>query len=543
MLLSMPLIAERLAARCPQGGAILAPRAHELSNGQLRCLLCGNVSERPTLRGVRLAGTSSEGRDFDEAYAYVIDARDYGIMVGQNCPRHAIVVGDHLEQACASLPGLSHELLAVETGMQLAEVIARVAEVFATLSEWDGRMLLGIAENRGVGWVLEVASEQLSNPIALFDSSLQLVARAGEIGYGTSDSIWDDVLSKGFSPVEFYTREEQVAVGEGLRAGAWPAIIRPQRTPGRSNLFAAVTVGDRPYGSIGQVDLVAPFTSGQVALAEHVRNRLQQTIAVGMGSMVGADELLYNVDRLLGGEQVDGSFLAYHLRKRGWSLDDPFRVLYCPCGHNSNWPLGEASRKARIEQSFSKAITLLHGDAVVCIVRAADHDFSDGSLPRGLSKALSSMDMTCIVSEEFGGLVNARFALQQCVACSAVLAQDSSQTTIFFRECYEDVAVRAIGIGIPLESACHPKIMSLVREGYRGDIERGRELVRILYGYLVCGRNARECSRRLFMHRNTLAYRVGLLEKHLGCSLAELDDAEVIYLELSCLIASRDKRG
>ena len=48
--------------------------------------------------------------------------------------------------------------------------------------------------------------------------------------------------------------------------------------------------------------------------------------------------------------------------------------------------------------------------------------------------------------------------------------------------------------------------------------------------YLDCGMNISETARRLYMHRNTLMYRLNSIRKNTGMDLSSFDDAVTFRL-------------
>lgn len=60
---------------------------------------------------------------------------------------------------------------------------------------------------------------------------------------------------------------------------------------------------------------------------------------------------------------------------------------------------------------------------------------------------------------------------------------------------------------------------SLVEPLVRYDRERGSNLVRTLRVYFACGSNASEAADRLFLHRNSMLYRIARIEKLTGADL------------------------
>ena len=59
----------------------------------------------------------------------------------------------------------------------------------------------------------------------------------------------------------------------------------------------------------------------------------------------------------------------------------------------------------------------------------------------------------------------------------------------------------------------------LVEPLVRYDRERGSDLVRTLRVYFACGANASEAADKLFLHRNSMIYRLARIEKLTGADL------------------------
>lgn len=72
------------------------------------------------------------------------------------------------------------------------------------------------------------------------------------------------------------------------------------------------------------------------------------------------------------------------------------------------------------------------------------------------------------------------------------------------------------------------------------DQERGSGLVRTLSVYFETGANASETADRLFLHRNSLLYRLERIQKLTGLDLRESES--MLVLQLGLLALSRGER-
>src|SRR4028118_684198 len=72
------------------------------------------------------------------------------------------------------------------------------------------------------------------------------------------------------------------------------------------------------------------------------------------------------------------------------------------------------------------------------------------------------------------------------------------------------------------------------------DQERRSDLVRTLQVYFASGANASEAADRLFLHRNSMLYRLARIEKLTGLNLK--DPHARLALQLGMLFTSRQER-
>ncbi len=74
----------------------------------------------------------------------------------------------------------------------------------------------------------------------------------------------------------------------------------------------------------------------------------------------------------------------------------------------------------------------------------------------------------------------------------------------------------------------------------RYDRERGSDLVRTLRMYFACGANASEAADKLFLHRNSMLYRLARIEKLSGADLK--NPGAGLILQLGLLAVEGEER-
>lgn len=445
-------------------------------------------------------------------------------------PRHLVIVTEGLiPERIPTVPNLG-----IVESDDVASVYAEIARTLVALSHWDSRMLEAIAARQGIDAVLRIAAEQLDNPIALFDSRQALLGFAGDITAKAGGTIWDDVLLNDYSPIEFFTQEEQREI-DGLFRSGRPFRMRPAKNPDREYLCEAITVDRQMVGSVGLVDINAPFTEGQVWFTDLIADRLQMAFALRLGNGPGADDTAYLLRSILNGNKADHGLIAYHLDKLGWSRDAGFRLLLMPLPEGAEQSAGNESRLTRIARALGKAISIIYENSIVALT-SASRDIAYGTL----QELLGRLGMECFESEPFSSIADARIAYDQCLLLASALGTGYGAAARI-SDSFECALVAAIANGTDPRVLCSETIRNLAVRGYKGDVERGRTLVRELYVYLARGCNSHHAARELFLHRNTLIYHIEQLERLLGCRFGELSVSQKFFLMVSCIIALEEK--
>ena len=494
--------------------------------------------EHSSFCGSQLAVGEITPNSFDDTMLYVVDEAVNARISRRSYPKHALVIVAGAEKPSAKPWHDACISLAFASSKEKPESIFNaVTQCLAAYTAWDDELVGAILASRGIDAVLDIAAKALVNPIAFFDTGSALVAQSGELPSGYEETIWGRVVSDGASPMDYYTAEEQRQLTRQLEAEPLPVILTPERAPQHTNLAALVKTEGRARGTIGQVDLIAPFTPAQIALAQHVRMRLQQLFAMASKSGEDADELVPVIARMLDGYTADRSILSFHLRKRVWEIESRYRVTVCPIPQGTESRISNTTRIRNIGACFSDALLFVHDGAVIILEHANATTGKDPLEHSKFKNTLASFNMNAASSIWFNSLADIVVYYRQALICLAEAERAGLTGVIAYRDIFESHIAHLISSNVPPKSICHPAVFSLVTDGYKGDVEQGRELVEQLYVFLASGRNVHRCARLLFVHHNTLAYRIERLENLLDVDLSELSPSEVVHLELSCLLA------
>ena len=459
---------------------------------------------------------------------------------------------DHLEAGCLAISCRDREEfeLAISQLQEMQNKFPAMAVMFEEgptalldtlerraneLDAWDERLLDVVLRHGEPSELLEIGAEMLENPIALFDSSLSLVSYAGYLPDTYRETVWKDVLERGYTPMSFFGKDER----EHLRlAGTRQEflLLKPQREHGRSQFSVPVkTKEGMRIGSLGQVDLVAPFTPGQISLTLHLRDRLVELEALHMDFCKHTPEFEHYVTLFLQGSDISRGAMGRQLSLHGWDPDDKYRVILYPSYSDNQSTIDNPEMSqylGHLKATFPASLLIDLDDRLAMVVRDRDYAHTMTRLSNMLFDAFAEDFRICGVSDVLASFYDVRIGLAQAHITLNEAIHAKQTGAITFDDVYETHLVHTLQTGGTLERLYHPAILKLVQESC--DCE---ETLRYLYSYLMSGCNVSKAAKRLYMHRNTLVYRLERLKTALEIELEELDTHETFRLALSCALA------
>lgn len=376
------------------------------------------------------------------------------------------------------------------------------------------------ASDSSVNELLDVCASLLTNPVALFDESLVMTAYAGNLPASVEGTIWEMILSEGISRPEIYSREENDMIARELASGKKSFVWNSSFFGGQEHICSNVFRNGTPCGLIGASDLCSSFSEGEIQLFEDVSDFI--SLYYSRSHAINERETnLYYIERMLNGLSVSHDSLARSVEPLGWKTDHTWQV-YCLSKGVSN-EYAYTSYRKRLQKLFAQSLVLPHEDHLVLLVNLTKET---GDIRTYLTEEFG---FRCGISLPFHDLSH----LYSCYVQSRIaLSFIHEEGCILFEDIYQDYITESLSKLTEIKALCHPRILELYESSDPGN----QTLINNLHTYLLCGRNIAETARKLFIHRNTLLYRLEKLDQLLGVHIADLEPDEVFLYLMSCII-------
>ncbi len=234
------------------------------------------------------------------------------------------------------------------------------------------------------------------------------------------------------------------------------------------------------------------------------------------------------INAILENSSVNTSALVSALHTIGWSVKDDYRLVYIRMAYGSARNIHTTLTDYYLyENTFPDCIATKSVWSAVILVHNATEEVLRQST-EALRQLMTSHRMDCCISLPFGDFFELR---EHFELTRDALGMGGHRSNVFF---YRDVMARHVVSEarktFPVRALCH---LSAVRiREY--DRENGTNLLFTLEKYLLHNRSLQDAASELFIHRNTVDYRLRCIAKIVDLPL---DSAhERLHLLASCII-------
>lgn len=282
------------------------------------------------------------------------------------------------------------------------------------------------------------------------------------------------------------------------------------------------------------------ITPGEILFVEQIGKTVMESV-LHMASPAASNGREYEnfFTHALDGNFHDRIQIARQLKPLGWEIDGSYCVLRLKAAlEDETLHRHLCVQLERLEQ----VIPLIYDNGVTAVC-ALDSAHSVTGLTRQLRPLLESQNCICDISDKFTGFQNlhahykqAADALEECRRRQAKKQGDGGTGT-YMAATYTECAAKR------LLQECPKKALDIFRWEVLDDLARYDRLhhtgyVETLDCYLRCERNLALTSKKLYIHRNTLIYRIGRLSRLLDC---DLENAAVRLRLALCLEWMREQ--
>lgn len=380
--------------------------------------------------------------------------------------------------------------------------------------------------------LIRAAWLELENPVMIVDSGFRTLAMEPEQGIGIDS--WDRIL-RGETPQQHDLRQAESHIERFSAQNITRPQILPYTEPDGRNvrrLVAAVVSPDdgRNYGGLEVIELNRKFTQEDSILAQRLSELLRYHLIHAPVSEYHASPEERFLQELLFCEPNQQEIMQKKLQHfPALENSGPFYLALIPLSHVHK--VTRTNQRALLLHEFPGSWLLQTEDAFLLLLSGSE---DSGAIPRPqllLQAVGQRMGQTVILSMPFCSLLQLgtvwRFDQEAAASARELHCGAGCRSAA---ELYQDVFVRSITHSANMRPFIHPILYRL--QEY--DRAHSTALLHTLCVYLTQETNLHETARQLYIHRNTLVYRLQRIR-----TLLQLDLDDVVIrniLRTGCIL-------
>ncbi len=319
-------------------------------------------------------------------------------------------------------------------------------------------------------------------------------------------------------------------VKKDIRAGVSQQIRHVEAAGGVPEYYiASFFDGNNCFGMLGVCGGDRPVYSETETMLQYATNLLAPCLMGRYSPAVKVNTFIRScINALLENTSLNTSALISGLNSIGWNVKDEYRIVYIQMVYGSERNIQSTlADYYRYETLFPDCIAVKNFSCVVIVIHNADQaailDSTDA-----LRQLMTSHRMNCCISLPFGDFFKLRDHFE--LTRSALSIGNLQDNVIFYRDVMIKQLVSEIAASFHIEALCHIAAVRI----WEHDRRNGTNLLLALEKYLLHNRSLQDAAAELFIHRNTMNYRLKCILKITDLPLDSPE--ERLHLLMSCIM-------
>lgn len=393
-----------------------------------------------------------------------------------------------------------------------------------------GELVGALSTGRGLQHLLDCAYRVLGNPMIVVDTSYKILAINSDLALQRADLTRQKDV--GYMLDANINAMKRSKLYEHARQFHYPYYNK--ETDAAHGWITALVYSDGiEVAQIGVMDCNHPFSRYDFELVHFlcrlVALELQKNDFYGNNVSLQHSVLLAD---LLNGNVTDGETATVRSAQLGWTLT---RNMYIVTVFDQRF--GVFDRKARLVSEALHSLLpnsrwVIYDNKIVYFTAYPADGAADDKTNTELLEYLSKNKLRAAISGRFQTLLELRCAYQQSLAAFELGCRISPDRTVYS---YRDYMPYHIGELLsqhaPLGSFCHPDVIRLAEH----DQANQTQYLATLTSYLKYAETPHKAADELFIHKNTLFYRVRQIKERFGLRLEDGNERLRIGLTLAFL--------
>ena len=414
---------------------------------------------------------------------------------------------------------------------ELMNKVQDILSDFQSFTKSSAALLNSMIQGRGLAYIMEIASELLGNPVMLGDSHHRLLAysRCDDV----KDNAWNEFRNTGYCTYEYTVKYDFKPLVEKSARLKGPIVGNLGEVSRINRIFATVQVEDIIVGHLAVLEHRRPFEEKDLDIVaficELIATEMQKNAQYFDSRNVMLQNLLLD---LLNENHIGEENIRDRIKYIKWRIPSKMYVLVIEYhSYEETYTLIPYIRDT-LTQLFTEEETVIYENKLVIILGCEENAYINKSQLVELDLFLKKNGLKAGISQEFNDVIELKNRMTQAVNALAMGKKIGKDEVIYL---YEDYGIyhmiQLASTHHDVEDFCHPSVLKLKKY----DAEHHTEYLKTVYAYVSNMKNLVATANSLYIHRNTLSYRMPKIYELIGNCLDNDEIAMKFFISYKIL--------
>lgn len=407
-----------------------------------------------------------------------------------------------------------------------------VCGIFDFYNRWENTLNYAATQNDGLQLMVDASFPVLKNPIFIYNIVGKILAISKDCDPDISEH-WADLIKYNYIPDDFMAR---------LKSEIDLSRIFQDKTPtfhdsiqGGSGRFihCGLFLNNNRIGQFVVTERMNILTMGTKHLINMLLNAISLFLSLHSEQFLPQEKMNTLFCELLTGEHSRANQMELILYNAAWNVSDPLMIVVLEEDSTTNESVFLNRIKHRLESDLDYCITTILDNRIVLMVNCRKHpDF------REIYGVISDYaeDFWIGSSNHFSHLDDMDSYYMQALA-ALHYGKLSRQKYMQISNCSVWTIIDAISQTRWMRTLIHPSVLALLSYDERNKTQ----LFETFFMYLLNGGNITTAAQKLFIHRNSMRYRLDKIGQLIDFNMDDLVQYE--HMILSCWIVIHNRKG
>ncbi len=382
---------------------------------------------------------------------------------------------------------------------------------------------LALSQNN-LSALTEAASNLLQNPLAVYDCGYYILSHSSLDGI--DDQKWIEGMRRKYCLYEYAALFNHIARSSDSDSQMIDNFGKYRRR------MSVLRMGENIIGYYSLIECKTPFEEVPEDNYDLVAKLLAKEVSNSYKSI--DTPKLTNYHRLLpdilNGQFANENLLMQRLKDTDLDQCKKFRIITVEMDSYNGQITDRESIHHHFKKIFPSSWTAIYEHTIIILLNGDSKECHSADSFHQLSEYLSSIDMNGCISNEFDNLFQLKTIYQNNLDILRLAHELNNNDPFIETENFKLLKIVSLIDRKDLHFICSSAVLDI----YYSDVSNGTNNLDTLFAYLHFGKSLKKASEFLFIHRNTITYRINKM-----CETFHLDlenEQQIVLIYVSCMM-------